>query len=302
MWIMVLRTIVRIFAASLLVTFSLSAQTEITAVTDSATFTRGVQTYSLGSVFGTNLSGSTESARETPLPTSLAGVRLELCNRHSRNDHRCDPAGLIFVSPEQINFYSSTDLVMRIVKLYRNDVLILEHTLGPFDGWGDSNVKGVAIFQFVQKDCPIDKACDEELWRAAITDISGNLVTRSNPIVTNGIYTVWFTSTSLGRPFERFGADEVGEFDLTNFWTQVDFDSRDIWDPFDFSRLQNGEVKDRPYILYAGPSPEFPGLYQLVFQVDPNAVWVRRCTEVWLRILIRPDDVVSQSVPVPMCP
>ena len=294
MWIMVLRTIVRIFAASLLAALSLSAQTEITAVVDSATFTRGLRHYSLGSVFGSNLSGSTNTATEIPLPTNLAGVSWG----------RGDPAGLIFVSPGQINFYSDTDTERpgRSVKLFRNNFLVIEHIIGPIDGWGDSNVKGPAIFQFVQKDCPIDKACDEELWRAAITDIRGELVTRSNPIVTNGIYTVWFTSTFFGRPYERFGADEVGEFDLTNFWTQVDFDSRDVWDPFAFGRIQNGEVRDRPYILYAGPSPEFPGLYQLVFQVDPNAVWVRRCTEVWLRILIRPDDLTSQSVPVPMCP
>ncbi len=297
---MVLRTIVRIFAALLLATSSLSAQTEITAVTDSATFTRGVQTYSLGSVFGTNLSGSTESAREIPLPTSLAGVRLELCNRHSRNDHRCDPAGLVFVSPEQINFYSDTDLTMRIVKLYRNDVLILEHTLGPFDGWGDSRVKGPAIFQFVQKDCPIDKTCSEELWRAAITDIRGELVTRSNPLVPNGFYTVWYTNTSLGSPYERLTSNEVSEFDLKNIWTRVNIQRVDIWNSFGDPQTQR--VEGQPFILYAGPSPEFPGLYQLVFQLDPNAVWVRRCTEVWLGILILPDDSISQSVPVPMCP
>ena len=186
--------------------------------------------------------------------------------------------------------------------LYHFGELQLFWRLKPTEGWNGSGVKGPAIFQYVVEDCPIDKACSKPLWRAAITDVDGRLVTSDNPLRTDGFYTVWFTSTIFGKPFERFTADRVAEFDLTNFWTWVNIDDRDIWNDPDQFDITYGKVQDRPYIRYAGPSPEFPGLYQLVFQLDPNAVWVRRCTEVWLNILIRPDDFTSQSVPVPVCP
>ena len=126
-------------------------------------------------------------------------------------------------------------------------------------------------------------------------------MTSDNPLRTDGFYTVWFTSTIFGKPFERFTADRVGEFDFTDFWTRVTLANGDLWNEF-LSDIKSGRVQDRPYILYAGPSPEFPGLYQLVFQLDPNAVWVRRCTEVWLSMMIRPDGITSQFVPVPVCP
>jgi len=59
-----------------------------------------VAPYSLASAFGSNLSNSTASATGLPLPISLGGVSLQVSDSASVAQN----AGLIFVSPSQINF------------------------------------------------------------------------------------------------------------------------------------------------------------------------------------------------------
>jgi uncharacterized protein (TIGR03437 family) len=64
-------------------------------VVDAASFRPGLSRGGIASLFGTNLASTTEAATVTPLPTSLAGVRVLI-------DGVAAP--LFFVSPAQINF------------------------------------------------------------------------------------------------------------------------------------------------------------------------------------------------------
>jgi uncharacterized protein (TIGR03437 family) len=64
-------------------------------VVDAASFRTLVSPGGLLSVFGTELSGATDAADSLPLPTTLAGVRVQVAGVD---------APLLFVSPRQINF------------------------------------------------------------------------------------------------------------------------------------------------------------------------------------------------------
>lgn len=105
--------------------------------------------------------------------------------------------------------------------------------------------------------------------RAAITDVDGRLVTSDNPLRTSGFYTVWFTSTMFGKPFERFTADRVAEFDLTNFWTWVTVANADLWNDSGFD-IKIGRVQDRPYISVRWPKPRVSGALPARFPTRPK--------------------------------
>jgi uncharacterized protein (TIGR03437 family) len=64
-------------------------------VVDAASFRVAIAPGGLASVFGTELAGVTVAATSLPLPTTLAGVRVQVAGVD---------APLLFVSPRQINF------------------------------------------------------------------------------------------------------------------------------------------------------------------------------------------------------
>jgi uncharacterized protein (TIGR03437 family) len=69
-------------------------------VVSSANFAKSVAAESIASVFGSNLSTTTQVATSNPLPTSLGGTSIRL--RDSVGNERLAP--LFFVSPTQINY------------------------------------------------------------------------------------------------------------------------------------------------------------------------------------------------------
>src|SRR3954464_12765157 len=76
---------------------ALFAQPAITSVVNGASFESGVVRGSIGSIFGSNLAQSTESAKRLPLPTTLAGTPVLVGGLEWE-------APLYFVSSGQINF------------------------------------------------------------------------------------------------------------------------------------------------------------------------------------------------------
>jgi uncharacterized protein (TIGR03437 family) len=57
----------------------------------------------LAALFGTNLTTETIAARDLPLPTELGGLSIKLVSSNPRNTREFS-AGLLYVSPQQINF------------------------------------------------------------------------------------------------------------------------------------------------------------------------------------------------------
>jgi len=88
---------------SLLFAAAIHAQTSLT-VLSSANWTAPVAPYSLDSAFGSNLSSQTAAVTGLPLPITLGGVSVEV----SDSAGMAQSAGLLFVSPGQINFLMPT--------------------------------------------------------------------------------------------------------------------------------------------------------------------------------------------------
>jgi uncharacterized protein (TIGR03437 family) len=83
--------------------------------------------------------------------------------------------------------------------------------------------------------------------RAAITDSTGRLVTAENPIHRSGYYTLWLTgSGSYGTPN-----------------TNTAYIASDV-----HITLNQEHAPLEQFILFAGPSPQFPGLGQVNFSVS----------------------------------
>ena len=87
------------FALSLLLTVSGFAQSNL-QITSAANGAVGIAAEGLATVTGSGLASQTARATSTPWPTSLAGVTLQIQDSGSVTR----PAGLLFVSPGQINF------------------------------------------------------------------------------------------------------------------------------------------------------------------------------------------------------
>jgi uncharacterized protein (TIGR03437 family) len=71
--------------------------------------------------FGVNLSPDTMLAKSTPLPTNLDGVQVEVIDSQNQKS----PAGLLFVSPQQINYVVPPTAVPGVarIRVRRNGVL-----------------------------------------------------------------------------------------------------------------------------------------------------------------------------------
>lgn len=88
-----------VFAICCLAGAATAQNSAITAITSAATPTEGIAAGSLATIIGSNLATQTASANTSSWPTDLGGVRVMVTD--SRQVTR--PAGLIYVSPSQIN-------------------------------------------------------------------------------------------------------------------------------------------------------------------------------------------------------
>jgi uncharacterized protein (TIGR03437 family) len=85
---------------------SSSAAQVFLAPTNGFSFGPGITPDGVSSIFGAGLAGSTASATGAPLPTTLAGVTVEVVDGNGVGH----TAGLYYVSPGQINFVLPADV------------------------------------------------------------------------------------------------------------------------------------------------------------------------------------------------
>jgi uncharacterized protein (TIGR03437 family) len=85
---------------------SSSAAQVFLAPTNGFSFGPGITPDGVSSIFGAGLAGSTASATGAPLPTTLAGVTVEVVDGNGVSH----AAGLYYVSPGQINFVLPADV------------------------------------------------------------------------------------------------------------------------------------------------------------------------------------------------
>ena len=90
----------RLFALLLLSLSAFAQGVQPLTITSAASTSAGLAPESLATAFGANLANGTAMAEVTPWPTSLGGVVVQITD--SAGVMR--PAGLIYVSPTQINF------------------------------------------------------------------------------------------------------------------------------------------------------------------------------------------------------
>jgi uncharacterized protein (TIGR03437 family) len=266
----------------------------VRAVVNAASFDPRIAIGSLASIFGDGLATTTAQATALPLPMTLGGTTVEICLGASE----CYASPLVFVSPRQINFF------VRLPGLEATPYRVVVKR-GTVQGSGVAGLTPNAPGIFaVGYDCPLTGSSARcglsaeqspgQIPRAAMTDQQGRIIQSSNPARFGEAYTLWFTGIGDTRPFQ-FGFTE----DYRS-WAAADL--RLYRSPI-ASQSSDGSAE----ILFLGPSPQFPGLYQLNFKVPATIASVLApCStprmEVWFQLLLRLAGSNSFSLPLAVCP
>jgi uncharacterized protein (TIGR03437 family) len=236
----------------------------IKAVVSSADFQPGAAFEGLATIFGTGFSSQEYHAASLPLPTKLGDIQVRYCVPLSAVWDDCIPMELLYVGPNQINFrisYGSRDESQPVFNgalvVRRNNTLSDETRRQVFDPFAPR----IFVMGF---DCNFDpsyhdaspcgltpqRASAQQVVRGALTDVAGVLITSNNPAQTGRAYTLWLTG--LGHLAEGQPAD-----------VQVRIGG-----------LSSGGIPANlaasAQLLYAGASPQFPGLYQINFELPPQ--------------------------------
>ena len=96
------RSLLLLVCASTVALAQTGQQPGITSITSAANAAAGLAAESLGTAMGTDLAAGTASAQTIPWPTTLDGVTVQVTDSAPTPATRL--AGLLFVSPSQINF------------------------------------------------------------------------------------------------------------------------------------------------------------------------------------------------------
>jgi uncharacterized protein (TIGR03437 family) len=223
----------------------------ITQVVNSADGLPFIAPGSLISIFGSELSAQTASA-EFAWPTALGGSSVLVCQTPTQ----CVSAGLLYVSPTQINVYAPTSWVtVRVSTGGATSPAALgepstvapgifeEGTDAPFaagwKAWSSCN----STFANLSQPLPI---------RGAITDSAGSLVQSSNPARPGRYYTIWLTGLAVGSAELNY-PDSLA----------VHFESIPVYG-------YSGTTCESVGASFVGDSPQFPGLNQVNFQVPTD--------------------------------
>ncbi|HXP88901.1 MAG TPA: hypothetical protein VN841_29545 [Bryobacteraceae bacterium] len=282
--------LIKQFMAALFLGLVCTAQTatpQLKSVVSAGSF----QPYKIASgayatVLGTSLSDKVYIG-EMPWPLTLGGAVVMICYSPAVGQQNCAAAQLLYVSPQQINVLMPT-LQQKISPPSYG----IGETVYVVTNVGGSELKSNSLLfaleldspdiLFVGYECPIGttppkgvncalsntKTQPTNPIRGTITDAAGGLVDSANPAVIGGYYTIWLTG--LGN-------------------TAYD-------PPLTFTLLpwKNVPLAIKP--LFAGASPQFPGLEQINFQL-PSAIAVSldgSCQPEW-----ESDLYVSQGLGTP---
>lgn len=244
---------------------ALAAQPSITAVTSAASFDGRVAFGGYAAVFGSGLADGAYTSPDANYGTKLGGTEIFLCTVQLFTDTNpspgtyCQPARIVFASPGQVN------VVMPAAKGF-----------GMGDGWMFARVAGVlspaararvdqyspSVFM-AGSDCmtsdAVPQACGLQpgapgqgrARRGIVTDLSGNLIWSGNRAHAGGYYTAWLTG--MGVPPVK-GQNAVMVMDVAGAG----------YPP------TNPTYEDLN-LTYAGAVPQFPGLWQINFQIPVSA-------------------------------
>ncbi len=281
------KTALLLFATASLATTSAFAQQPTIANVTSAAYYNYAASGGLATIWGSNLSDSTYAATTTPLPTQLGPTSVQVCplifqSGFTQGPASCLPADLIFVSPGQINFavppnfytgdpanitnaggiQSPTPVGIKVT-VGALTVSVTAQILGSapqifemgsdcnFDPlWGDTTACGITAAQL-----PAPRAV-----RGAITDLSGTLVSSTNPARLGQFYVIYLTG--LGLDHNGRGPDPF--LDQSAYTVNFTLNHRPndpLETPYHFSVVPT----------YAGATG-FEGLQQINFVVNPSDV------------------------------
>jgi uncharacterized protein (TIGR03437 family) len=234
---------------------------KLTSVVNAASFGSDFAPASLVTLFGSNLASGTYNAATLPLPVSLGDVQVATCPTTDTQLMNCTDVQLVYASPTQVNFlacHSGSTLPTpssctflggsQVITVFRSGHLpaqpiafpLLSAAPGTFlmgydcafnPLWNDPSPCGLSWTHYSTK----------EPLRGAVTDQMGNVLTSANPALFGQQYTIWLTG--------------LGVFINST-------------PPQPITIRIGGTPTNALYDVppsYVGPSPQFPGLYQINF-------------------------------------
>lgn len=254
---------------------------KVTAVVSGADFRPGVTLSGYATLFGTGLSDAEYKAQTLPYPQKLGNTQVHVCYWISVPPAQlpniisflgCVPTALVYVSPAQINFLIPPSLLMPksgatgevIFVVSVGNVIDQDASAGTLVRYWITDPYP-RIF-YVGTDCLIDPRYQNRSTvcgltfeslpgmrapRGAITDLQGNVINSSNPTKLGSYYSIWLTGMGT---FQNGTPPAPVRMVITNIpvygypgdtWMSVNLD-------------------------YVGASQQFPGLYQINFQLPPS--------------------------------
>jgi len=271
--------------------FAFGTAPSIVRIVSGGTFTPNqIAAGGYATIFGSSLSDSTYvSAGGTQWPVTLGQTTVMVCSGVGPQGAPltgCNPAQLLYVSPGQINV-----LMPAILETLPEYISGVGEYVSVLTGTGSSQVSSNTLLVTllwdapdvlaVGRECPIDgQAANGTLpaygtncalspytppqpgimpLRGTITDTNGRLVDSANPAAIGGYYTIWLTGIDFSGPswaLSKFGPGEL-YVSLVGFQPPLP-------NPGNVAGDETG-VPTR--VTFAGPSPQFPGLAQINFQI-----------------------------------
>jgi uncharacterized protein (TIGR03437 family) len=249
----------KILSALLYLSSVVSAQNAQLTITSAASVSAGLAAESLATAFGTNLALETTTAQSTPWPTALGGVVVQITD--SAGIMR--PAGLIYVSPHQINFQIPAGIAtgtatVSVNNNFGNSATVQIQALAP--ALFSVNDQGVAAATAVAVAIPTPAQFPVPVFQCVDTPDSCQLV----PI-----------DPGLDRPvfLSFYGTGIRGRSSLSNVTVTI-------------GTMTVGA-------LYAGPQPQIPGLDQVNV---PLPLSLRGAGEV--NVIVTVDGIASNPVKI----
>ena len=224
---------------------------KLTTIVNAASFGKDFAAQSLVTLFGNNMASGTFSAQSLELPSTLGDTKVLTCATADVQMINCQAAKLVYASPTQINFVAPTNrpangnMLLTIQRTGRLPAApltapILLAAPGTFlEGydcsynplWNDPSPCGLSSIHYSR----------QQPLRGAVTDQTGNLITSQNPAVYGQQYTIWLTALGVfanNKPPQPINI-KIGGTPTNSLYDVVP--------------------------SYVGPSPQFPGLYQINF-------------------------------------
>lgn len=197
---------------------------------NAADYSRAFAPGAMVSIFGSNLASSSESPSGLPLPTSLGGTMVELIDGDAITS-----LPLFFASAGQINAQLPYNLKDSTVQLRVRT---------------SAGVSATDSLTVSERAPRLFRVIEDGAGRAIVQDKAGSLITKSNPLISGGKYSVYLNSLGITSPAATAGIAAASGADLQKIMEPV-------------SVTINGKAAS---VNFAGLAPGLVGLYQINFE------------------------------------